>query len=634
MMRIEANTPFIEPPTWAVLERHLIELMDGAVAPIMERYVHPDGRIMWPTRDDHVTIDGLDDAYESFHNWPLVCALGGGDHLGELGQREYDAITQQFTRYDTGHGHPMVVKEYEQGYDWMHQGEGYLLFYVLSLVSPDHPVNVERAQRYAGFYLNEDPDAQLYDFERRLLRSPHVGSMGPGWRNFDRHYTQYRYQQWKSRPLPFHDLPGISSVEDLRDNPEAEAAMGQAMVRRMARGDVVCNLAATTLITHAYLHTGDDKYKRWVCDYTQAWMERAAANGGIVPDNVGLSGQIGEYIDGKWYGGYYGWTWPSGWGHVGEEILIACENATLMTGDTAYVDFARSQIQYLVDQGREVDGTWHVPQFHHDGGWDRFGPMHARFTSHLWCLSQDAGDAELAARLRDHGSRDYERVVSHFSKHGGNHEAAWLAYLRGEYPGYPVDILRHTQAQVYQRLAFMADDRQDPSTYSDAYLQLRNPVFAEALVQLTTGAPLMIYQGGLHLGRLRYFDIDRRRAGLPTDVGALVTSIADDSCEVELVNLHPSEARHLIVQAGTFAEHAFTDVSWTTREGDDETPRMHAEQHLSWVRERIGERRTDVGGPHLRVDLAPATGVRLRLGMRRFVNTPSYAFPNLSGASG
>ena len=36
----------------------------------------------------------------------------------------------------------------------------------------------------------------------------------------------------------------------------------------------------------------------------------------------------------------------------------------------------------------------------------------------------------------------------------------------------------------------------------------------------------------------------------------------------------------------------------------------------------------------IRVDLAPATGVRLRLGMRRFVNTPSYAFPDLSGASG
>jgi len=26
--------------------------------------------------------------------------------------------------------------------------------------------------------------------------------------------------------------------------------------------------------------------------------------------------------------------------------------------------------------------------------------------------------------------------------------------------------------------------------------------------------------------------------------------------------------------------------------------------------------------------------VRLRFGMRRFVNTPSYAFPDLSGASG
>ena len=52
----------------------------------------------------------------------------------------------------------MVVKEYEQGYDWMHQGEGYLFFYLLCLADPTEK-NVERAKRYAGFYLNEDPEA-------------------------------------------------------------------------------------------------------------------------------------------------------------------------------------------------------------------------------------------------------------------------------------------------------------------------------------------------------------------------------------------------------------------------------------------------------------------------------------------
>ena len=145
MTRIEANVPFVEPPEWALLERSLIDLMDDAVAPVMERYVHADGSIMWPTREDFTGIDGLDDAYESFHNWPLFYLMGGGDHLLEHSHLAWEGITRQFSRYDTGHGHPMVVKEYEQGYDWMHQGEGYAFFYNLCLADPG-----KRAQRREG----------------------------------------------------------------------------------------------------------------------------------------------------------------------------------------------------------------------------------------------------------------------------------------------------------------------------------------------------------------------------------------------------------------------------------------------------------------------------------------------------
>ena len=84
--------------------------------------------------------------------------------------------------------------------------------------------------------------------------------------------------------------------------------MGQALVERMGRGDVACNLAATSMVTNAYICSGDEKYKAWVVEYTQAWIERTRQNNGILPDNVGLSGEIGEYLNGKWYGGYYGWT--------------------------------------------------------------------------------------------------------------------------------------------------------------------------------------------------------------------------------------------------------------------------------------------------------------------------------------
>ena len=216
MVRIEGNVPFVEPPQWAVLERSLIDLMDASVHPLMERYVRPDGSVLWPTTDDFSSIDGLDDAYESFHNWPLFYLMGGGDHMLEYSHRTWEGITRQFTRYDSGHGHPMIVKEYEQGYDWMHQGEGYLFFYLLCLADPTHEKNVERAKRYAGFYLNEDPEAPNYDAEKKLIRCAHNGSMGPAHRNFEKHYTAYRYAGWKPWPLPFHDVPGIETVEDLQ----------------------------------------------------------------------------------------------------------------------------------------------------------------------------------------------------------------------------------------------------------------------------------------------------------------------------------------------------------------------------------------------------------------------------------
>ena len=48
MIRVEGNIPFVEPPQWAVLERSLIDLMDDAVHPLWERYVRPDGSVMWP----------------------------------------------------------------------------------------------------------------------------------------------------------------------------------------------------------------------------------------------------------------------------------------------------------------------------------------------------------------------------------------------------------------------------------------------------------------------------------------------------------------------------------------------------------------------------------------------------------
>ena len=90
----------------AVLERSLIDLMDASVHPLMQRYVRPDGSVLWPPTDDFSSIDGLDDAYESFHNWPLFYLMGGGDHIPRVFSPHLEGITRQFSRYDTGHGIP------------------------------------------------------------------------------------------------------------------------------------------------------------------------------------------------------------------------------------------------------------------------------------------------------------------------------------------------------------------------------------------------------------------------------------------------------------------------------------------------------------------------------------------------
>ena len=60
------------------------------------------------------------------------------------------------------------------------------------------------------------------------------------------------------------------------------------------QGDEPSNLCTTALITNAYLYTGDEKYKTWVLDYVQGWIDRIEANDGIIPDNVGSTGKVGR----------------------------------------------------------------------------------------------------------------------------------------------------------------------------------------------------------------------------------------------------------------------------------------------------------------------------------------------------
>src|SRR5690606_13404419 len=113
------------------------------------------------------------------------------------------------------------------------------------------------------------------------------------------------------------------------------------------------------------------------------------------------------------------------------------------------------------------------------------------------------------------------------------------------------------------RLALIRDDGGDPARWGEGHWIERNPVTCEALVQTMLGAPMPFYHGGLLHGPVRYFDEERRRPGLPRDVGALVDSVDGAGVTLTLVNLAPDQGRTVIIQAGAFGEHrvdAVTDL--------------------------------------------------------------------------
>lgn len=637
MTSITANTPYQQLPAWAVLERRLFDLLDSAVDPFLAKYTGADGTLIWrdAAQEGYPSRDGADDFYESFGNWPLYYLLGGGDHLLPLSHQQWDAVTRQLTSYG------VLRREYELGYDQFHQSESYIYFYALCLADPSNELSRERAERFANFYLGTDPESPNYDPELRLIRAPHNGSGGPRWGFSPRDPSYYWSEGMARYGLPFHDVSGISSYDDLRD-PTLARRMGQAIEERMGRGDVATNLCVTSLVTNAFLLTGKDRYRQWVIEYTDAWLARARAAGGLLPDNVGLSGQVGEYLDGKWYGGLYGWTWPHGYYNIGYAALDASLNAFLISGEERFLDLPRWQFDAVWEQGRELPVAelemsmpehfaaqppeaveFVMPYRYGDHGWFDYHPASTRVPAALWNVTEADEDWQRLAAIRTRSTADWRRVVPMRGKEDADHEPAWLSYLAGDNPNYPEAILGEAYAQACRRLDQVRVDNVDILTAHIHHWQNANPVTTEALVQLTTGAPQIIYNGGLLHCRLRYFDPQRRRPGLPADVAALVTSIKPGRVKLDIVNTSGLAERTVILQAGGFGEHRFRDATFPQRKSDYPGPIDNG----PLPELRTEPRTVKVDGRYLQVVLPAGCGLQLSLTYDRYAGTPGYHTP-------
>lgn len=570
------DTP-LSPPGWAFLERELLRQNSVACREFFDKYFDERGWLLCVERWGG--DDGPDDAIESCLDWPLVHALGGSNDVLHLYKKAWEGHLRQYTLAKTVDvpfaRDGMYFKEFPVMMDWLHNGEGLVVFNLQGLSDPQDVRFAQRVKRFAGFYLNEDPGAINYDAEHKIIRSMFNGSRGPLMR-------KATGLDWAGDPIEienrFRPKHGESTyaqmVEHFKDYTDTV-------------GDHPQNMKATTLALNAFILTHEEKYRRWLLEYVDAWRERTLANGNIIPTNIGLDGKIGGAAGGKWWGGVYGWgftvfdpaTKLMASRNQHQAGFPGFMNAYMLTGDDRFLDPWRKQIQTVNANRKVVNGQTVYPHMFGDKGWYDFTPeKYSQCALELAYLSMKPEDLAVV----------------------GAHP--WLSYLSGQNANYPEQALRNDLARIGKQVQAIRNDDTTPDTRLADDPMVLNPASVESLVELMLGGLRPGRNGSALFCRLRYFDPDTSRAGLPEDVAALIDEMTADRVSVTLVNISQLEQRNVIIQAGGYAEHQFTAV----KSGDKSQP---------------------INNTRVTVNLAPGAGSRLTFTMKCYSQTPTMAFP-------
>ena len=560
-----------------MMQWELIRAQNCACAAFFDKYFDDRGYLQCVPRWGG--NDGADDAIENLVHWPILYVLGGSPQLMSMCKRAWEGHLQQYTEAKTRDvpfaREGMYYKEFPVMFDWLHNGEGLTTFNLHGLMDPDEPNLEMRTRRYAGLYMDEDPQAPNYDPQHKIIRSLFNGSRGPLMRKATAvDWAGDQLEQVEGRFIANHGERNyeqmLAHFEDYTD----------------IVGDHAQNLVATSLGFNAFALTGDQKYQNWVLEYVQAWRQRTLDNGGIIPTNIGLDGSIGGECGGKWYGGTYGWGFTVTVPQTGELshrnshylAISGFGNAILLTGEQQFVDVWRQMIDTVNGNAKEIDGQLRYPHMYGDEGWYDYTPHpyeHGALEVYYWSM-----DRKDLGRVRDDG---------------------WINFLEGTNPDYPLQALSSDFEYVRQRMQKMRNDLTTPDTRLSDNPNHINPAAPGALLNLMMGGLTPRHGCPLHC-RVRYFDPRGRRPGLPGQVGALVEALNADGMTLTLVNMDPVQPRELIVQGGAYAEHEFQRV-------------------------QVNGLEVDVDGAAFGVRLEPGCGSQLKIKMRRYVNPPTFVFP-------
>jgi hypothetical protein len=586
-------------PAWAYSEQMLLR----ANADLVQAYAAARFDEKWHNKapEEWGVANGPDDIPEGLRSWPLAYALGGPESIITTWSKFYEGHIEQYTNAKIPEIEMAKNGIYQKGmytqFDWEHSSEGFAGFYYYGLSRPTEAAHVARAQRLAGLYMNEDPSAKNYDPKNKIIPSLFNGSLGPK-------MTPATPQEW----------------EGLRPTGRFDTASN-------IKGDHPLNMGAVMLAFNAYVLTGQEKYKKWALEYVDAWSARAAKNGGNLPSNIGVDGTIGGEWGGKWYGGVFGWNSPD----TGNRNYVfrgppeAFDAALLMSGDQKYTAVMRRQIDNLFAARKVENGKELLPRRFGDQGWYDYYELGAGPSGTLGNLvnvmigiyMESLDPADLARVPTLPGDRNAQMDTPAGTE--------WLAYLKSGDKDYPqralqagLDALRRASqpAPAGGRGARGAGAAGTPPAGAGrrgggagapggGRGGNNGAAPVAALINLTMGGP---DPGGSTHGPLplnvqvRHFDPDRKRAGLPEDVGALVERFSADSVTLTLINSHPFREKNVTVQMGAYGEHTATSVT-------------------------VGETVTPINAASFTVKLAPGSGDTLTIGVRRYANQPTLAFP-------
>jgi hypothetical protein len=605
---IDIKTP-MSPPLWALLERELLKADSRYVELWADAYLDERGYMLHTPRWG--ILDGPDDLFDSFRNWTLLYSLGGSKSVLDLYRKGNNGGIRQYTEYKTTDT-PIAkdgafYKEFICMSDWHHIGESFRGFHIEALTDPADETYQKRARRFAGFYMDEDPDAKNYDPVHKVIRSIWTGSRGPLLRWADP-------VDWVGDPVEgrFYILHSGGGMRDFMS--EYEVMLAHCNEYLHSAGDHPLNLLSVLLAFNAYALAGEQKYMDWVVEYVDAWSERIDKNGGNIPSNIGLDGSIGGETDGKWYGGTYGWdfsAWSPEHQRVGHNNKFAkgmwpgFVSAYMMTGNTKYIDVLRRQIDNLYAEKKVVDGETVYPQSYGEKGEKTEKPdfkwidgklltFEKKLTEPKWYnFNTNAYIPQLMdIYMLTMDRKDLERIP----------KTGWIAFLEGQNPDYPEQALREGFVTARKSMERIRTDSTTPDTrLPDWPMGPEETGSAPMLNQLMCGAHLhgRIYT---QYARLRYFDPVRSRAGIPEDVAALVTEMNDEMTKVTLININQAESRDVIVQTGAYGEH--------------ECSRIVVDGTTYPVNKRL-----------FHVRLEPGAGAELVVYADRFVNRPTLALP-------